>query len=83
MTMKITFVIANTSDTKTAMQCLQEWQPFKKRTVTIELSPQQVEQLRLKQTGACWNNEKKQDVPEYEEILECFMENETEEADHD
>ena len=67
--MRITFVIANTFRTMLAAQHENQSYPYKKRTVTIDLTTEQLRQLKLNYLG---NN---QGVNVYEEYLDCYIEN--------
>ena len=66
--MKITFIIVNTFGTYIAKKHLQECEPYKRRSVSIELTPEQLQKLQLKEVGE--ENGKKFN----EEILDCFIE---------
>ena len=68
--MKITFIIANTWETAMRLNFENECVPYRKRIVTIDLTPEQKEKLILRKVGV----DRGQDV--YEEIIECFIENE-------
>lgn len=66
--MKVTFIIANTYATECSIVHENEWRPYPKRTVTIELTSKQCEQLRLKKVGS------RGQEPVFEEIHDCFVE---------
>lgn len=70
--MKVTFILASMWGTRldamyTGHACAPE-----KRTVTIELTNDQIKQLNIQQIGMDGN------MPRYEEVAECFVEKEFE-----
>jgi hypothetical protein len=70
--MKLTFIIADTWHTVMCLQQENEYVPYRKRTVTVELTEKQKEQIKKKQVGDSGMK------PVYEEIIDCFIENEVE-----
>ena len=68
--MVLTVVIANTWETTCRLQHENEWVPYSKRTVHIELTPEQTEKLRLRKVGV----DRGRDVTEC--IADVFFENE-------
>lgn len=72
--MRVTFVIADTLVTCTSIVHEGEHRPYRRRTVTIELTPEQVAALRLRDLG--WSN----GHPQTEEYLDCWLENEPKET---
>lgn len=68
--MKVTFILADTVSTYLALVHENEHKPYRKRTATIELTPEQVAAIGIRETGFVSGVEK------HEEILECFVENE-------
>jgi hypothetical protein len=67
MTMRITVIIANTWRTTVAVIHENQMLPYGKRSVTIELTPEQCKQLTLRKVGT----DRDRDV--YEEIFDCFV----------
>jgi hypothetical protein len=67
---KVTFVLADTHRTSVAIQFENEHIPFLRRTVTIELTPEQVAQLSPRRVGIA------NGVDAFEETLTCWLENE-------
>ena len=70
--MKITFIIADTWETEARLRYENEHVPYKKRTVTINLTDEQLKQIQCEKVG------KESDVDKLEEIIDCFIENEQE-----
>lgn len=68
--MKVTFIIADCHGTRVAAMYEKEDVPYRRRTVTIELTPAQLAAVELRQVGQIAG-----DVV-YEEVLDCFLENE-------
>lgn len=68
--MKVTFVLADTHRTYVAVVHENEHVPYRRRTVTIELTPEQVAQLAPRRVGVS------QGADVYEETLTCWLENE-------
>ena len=68
--MKITFIMADTWGTEARLRCDNEHVPYKKRTVTINLTDEQLRQIKCRKVG------KESDVDKFEEIIDCFIENE-------
>ena len=50
-------------------------EPVRHRTVRIELTDAQIEQLRMRQTGTVMG------VPMYEDVAQCFLEPDTQESE--
>lgn len=71
--MKLHFILADTHQTRMRLIHENEWVPYKKRVVTIELTPEQSEQIRPRLVGHEGNSDC------FEEILEVFMEEEEDE----
>ena len=69
--MRITFIIADTLTTMLRAIHEGEHSPYRKRTVTIELTESQKAQLALRKVGLSGGK------PRYEEILECFEESDS------
>lgn len=67
---RVTFILADTHVTWVSLYHENEHRPFRKRTVTIELTPEQVSQLAPRNVGV------RDGEAQFEEILECFLENE-------
>lgn len=68
---RITFIIANTWETTMRMQFENQLHPYRKRTVTIELTPEQEAAIERHCVGSSRGGK---DV--FEDILECFVERE-------
>lgn len=68
--MRVTFVLANTHRTYVAIVHENEHVPYRRRTVTIELTPEQVALLEPRVVGIDGGKEV------YEEHLACWLENE-------
>lgn len=68
--MRVTFVLADTHRTYIALTHENEHVPYRRRTVTIELTPEQREQLKPRSVGVRLGT----DVTE--EVLTCWLENE-------
>jgi hypothetical protein len=68
--MRVTFILADTLGTRIALTHENEWIPYKRRSVTIELTPEQVAQVTPQKVGE-WERK-----PVLEEIVTCFLENE-------
>lgn len=68
--MKITFIIANTWETYCAREYENEFKPYKKRSVTITLTEEQIKNIKLRQVG------KRAGKSVYEEYIDCFIEKE-------
>jgi hypothetical protein len=66
--MKVTFVLADTFETQTRLVYENEHVPYRKRTVTIELTSEQYEQIRPVQVGV------DRGKPHFEIFVECFIE---------
>jgi len=66
--MKLTVVIADTWSTTCRLEHENEWTPYKRRTVQIELTPEQEALLELRVVGL----NKGTDI--YEDILQCWFE---------
>lgn len=66
--MKLTVIMANTWTTYGAIVFENEWRPYGRRTVQIELTPEQVEAINPREVG--WNEGK----PVYEIILQSWLE---------
>lgn len=66
--MKLQVIMADTHSTTCRIQFENEWAPYKRRVVTIELTPNQVSQLQKRQVGIQNGTEI------FEEILDCFIE---------
>jgi hypothetical protein len=66
--MKITFVVADTWATTARLQHENEYVPYKKRTVQVELNHEQMEKLKLRKVGDRYGSSV------FEEILDCFIE---------
>lgn len=69
--MKITVVILDTWQTISAINCLGEALPFGKRSVQIELTPEQKKQLELREVGESGVNKV------YEQYGSCWIEPES------
>lgn len=69
--MKVTFVLADTHRTYIAAVHENESVPYRRRTVTIELTAEQVQQLAPRQVGNVAGK------VIFEETLTCWMENES------
>ncbi len=68
--MKLTFILADTQRTYVSITCENEHRPYSKRTVTLELTAEQLLQVKPRYTGDRGN------ARTYEEVLEVFVENE-------
>lgn len=68
--MKVTFVLADTHRTSIAIQFENESIPYRRRTVIIELTPEQVALLTPRHVGVA------NGAPVKEEILTCWLESE-------
>lgn len=68
--MKITFVFADIWETEMRLKHENEFVPYKKRTVSINLTEEQLKQIQCQRVGRDGNEDK------YEEIIDCFIENE-------
>ena len=67
--MRLGFIIANCHETRMRLEFENEWVPYKKRVVFINLTDEQVKQLKCENVGSSLGNEV------YEEILEVFIDN--------
>ena len=67
--MKITFVLTDTFETRMRLTHENEYIPYKKRVVQIELTPMQLEKIQPRKVGFDKKNI-------YEEITDCWIENE-------
>lgn len=66
--MKLTVTMVDTFRTRTAINYENSWLPYSYRTVQVELTPEQIEQLSPRRVG----KELSQDV--YEEIGQVWLE---------
>lgn len=65
----LTVVMADTWTTSIALQHEGEHRPYKRRTVQVALTPEQVSALTPRRIGTNFG-----DVPVLEEILDCWLE---------
>ena len=65
--LRISFIIADTHRSECEMQCTGNYLPYRKRTVKIRLTDEQMKELNISQVGRSHGR------PVYEEILECFV----------
>lgn len=68
--MRVTFILADTHATHIAAVYENEHRPYRKRTVSIELTPEQVAALKPRPVGVL------NGVEQVEELLECFVDSE-------
>lgn len=66
--MKLTVVFADTFSSEMSVVHLGESRPYKKRTVSIYLTPEQADKLKAQSVGTSNGKER------FEEIFECFLE---------
>lgn len=70
--MKITFILADTTPTYVALVHENQYRPYSKRSVSINLTPEQEMLLRRRETGHI-NGKVQREI-----ILECFVEEDDE-----
>jgi len=75
--LKITFIFADTYRTEVAITCEGEHMPYRRRSVTITLTPEQMDKITLKKVDI------RHGEIAYEEIVDCFIENELKERQED
>ena len=66
---RVTFVLADTWHTTLRVQHENEWAPYRRRTVTIDLTPEQREALRPCVVGTGGGGREM-----HEEVLDCYVE---------
>lgn len=66
--MKLTVILANTFPTEISLIYENEWQPYRRRTVQIELTPEQIEKITPQKVG----ERRGEDV--YEILLQSWLE---------